>query len=439
MRINFRNLLGLNYAEDTNTKLLPEQKRGLNNLYVNGVFGMFSENAAANYTNLFLLSLNASNTQIGLLNTLSQIVTAIMPLPGASVAERTGAYRKIIFWPNVWARLAFLLLAALPLLGVWAGATANTLVLLAIGLMVLRAMFSQFTSAAWTAFVGKLVPRTMRVQYFSARTFAMSIASMAGTLTAGWLIAQFAAPLGYQIVFGMACVVGLLASFMFWRIPPTQFPGRAEAHDATPQSSISGLTTLLATNPTFLRYTVAAGVLALAVGVGGPFIQVYMAKGLGFSAAQVGLTVSAEMLSSLLMGRVFGSIIFAKFGDFRVMRLLRFFTALVPLGWVFIRDPFWGVLNQLLAGVVWSGHELAAFNGLLAVTPEQNRARFIALNALVVSVCGAVGPALGGVLSEVMGYQPLFALSAALRFVAAILFFVLVKDWNRANADASAS
>jgi predicted MFS family arabinose efflux permease len=48
-----------------------------------------------------------------------------------------------------------------------------------------------------------------------------------------------------------------------------------------------------------------------------------------------------------------------------------------------------------------------------------------------VSICAALGPMLGGLLSEVIGYQPLFALSAALRVAAGILFIVLVRDWNK--------
>jgi predicted MFS family arabinose efflux permease len=113
------------------------------------------------------------------------------------------------------------------------------------------------------------------------------------------------------------------------------------------------------------------------------------------------------------------------------MRVLRILTAAVPFGWIFIQSPLVGVLNHVVAGAVWSGHELAAFNGLLSVTPEEGRARFIAINALAVSICAALGPVLGGLLSELIGYQPLFGLSAALRVAAGILFIVLVRDWNK--------
>jgi MFS family permease len=437
MRFNYRQILGLDYADEM--PLPPAQDAGLRHLYTNGVFGMFSENAAANYTNLYLLSLNASNAQIGLYNTLTQVATAITPLPGAAIAERTGAYRGIILWPNIVARVGFLLLALLPVV---MGPQSAWVVTAAMVLLVGRTVLGQFTAATWTAFVGKLVPPRIRVRYFSARTFAMSIASMLGTLIAGQIIAGFAAPVGYQIVFVMAGLIGFAASFAFARIPRSQFPVKeqrfpkqslGEIRDSrlTAKSPISNLQSLLSNNPIFVRYTLAGCLFALAVNIGGPFIQVYQAKALGFSAAQISYIVTAELISSLVAGRVYGSWVFARFGDFRVMRVLRVLTAVVPFGWIFIQNPILGALNQMIAGAVWSGHELAAFNGLLSVTPEEGRARYIAINAFAVSICAALGPALGGLLSEVIGYQPLFALSAALRVAAGILFIVLVRDWNR--------
>ncbi len=444
MRFNYRQILGLNYADEM--PLPPAQDAGLRHLYTNGVFGMFSENAAANYTNLYLLSLNASNAQIGLYNTLTQVATAITPLPGAAIAERTGAYRGIILWPNMVARIGFLLLALLPVL---MGPQSAWVVTAAMILLVGRTVLGQFTAATWTAFVGKLVPPRIRVRYFSARTFAMSIASMLGTLIAGQIIAGFAAPVGYQIVFVMAGLIGFIASFAFARIPRSQFPSKeqrqgdketggqvAEVSAKPDAPSLSphlpfSLSALRKTHPMFLRYTLAGCLLALAVNIGGPFIQVYQAKVLGFSVAQISYIVTAELISSLVAGRVYGSWVFARFGDFRVMRVLRVLTAMVPFGWIFIQNPILGALNQMIAGVVWSGHELAAFNGLLSVTPEEGRARYIAINSFAVSICAALGPVLGGLLSEAIGYQPLFALSAALRVAAGVLFIVLVKDWNK--------
>ena len=425
--IPIRQIFGLDYADDVDGIDIPSDKRSsMRHLYWNGVFSLFSEGLTASYTNLFLLALGASNTQIGFLNTITQIATAIAPLPGATLAERSGQYRTQVVLPNVVARLGLLVLALVPYVHF-----GLPVVSMAIGLLVARVVLTSFTTASWTAFVGHLIPSRIRAKYFSARTFAMNITNMLGAFLAGQLITAIGAPMGYSVTFVLACVIGLMASWSFARIPNHHYPQRARPNSDTPVTPAMSFRVMLRSSPQFARFVLCACVLAIGVNIGGPFIQVYQVRVLGFSAGNIGLLTSLEALSTLVMGRLFGSIFFAKYGDFRVMRVLRFCTALIPFGWIFAPSVGWGVLIVLIAGAVWSGHELAYFNGLLAVTPEHGRARFIALHTLAISLCAAIGPVVGGVLSETIGYQALFALSAGLRATAAVMFVFLVKDWNQ--------
>jgi predicted MFS family arabinose efflux permease len=111
------------------------------------------------------------------------------------------------------------------------------------------------------------------------------------------------------------------------------------------------------------------------------------------------------------------------------MRVLRFATGLVPLAWLFVIDPFTGALVGMAVGVIWSGHELANFNGLLEITPEEGRVRYIAVHTVATSLSAALGPAIGGLLTGVIGYHPLFIASGVLRMLSALLLVLLVKDW----------
>ncbi len=422
-----RQIFGLDYADgDDGIGTPPEQRSSMQHLYWNGVFSLFSEGMTASYTNLFLLTLNASNTQIGFLNTITQIATAIAPLPGATLADRSGQYRTQILVPNIVARLGLLLLALVPYVHF-----GLPVVSVAIGLLVARVVLTSFTTASWTAFVGHLVPARIRGKYFSARTFAMSITNMLGALAAGQLITAIGNPAGYSVIFVLACVVGLIASWSFARIPADHHPQRAVPSSNELSLPVPSFRQMLATSPQFARFVLCACLLAFGVNIGGPFIQVYQVRVLGFTAGNVGLLTSLEAFSALVMGRIYGAFFFAKYGEFRVMRVLRFLTALIPFGWIFAPSIGWGIMIVLTTGAVWSGHELANFNGLLSVTPEQGRARFIALYTLAFSLCAALGPVIGGVLSEVLGYQALFAISAALRASAGLLFLVLVKDWQK--------
>lgn len=430
MKEFLRRLVGLDYADSV--KLSGEQKRGLNLLYINGVFALFADAAIANFTNLFLVALKASNTQIGVLATLSQIFTALAPLPAAALTERTGQYKRNVILPNSIARIGFFLLAALPLLGV-----GSTAIWIAIAVFALRAFLVSWSVPPWTAFVGKLVPINIRAGFFSARNFASGISSMIGALLAGQLIGALGYPLGYQFVFVISALIGFGATFTFSRIP---FQGQRRKNQEqkernTDQSANSQNWSLIADfkslpkeHPKFTRYLICSCALALGVGIGGPFIQVYQVRVLGFTAGFIGLLASIELLMNIVMQRVYGSFVMAKFGEFRVMRVLRFFTTFVPLFWVFVNSPALAVPIVMFAGAIWSGHELANFNTQLALTPETNRANYIALHTFAVSICAAVGPALGGALVDVIGFHPLFVVSGILRFLAGVLLAVVIKD-----------
>jgi predicted MFS family arabinose efflux permease len=232
------------------------------------------------------------------------------------------------------------------------------------------------------------------------------------------------------VVFLVSLLVGLVATWSFWIIPFKE--QRTKSHEPrteNQQSSIfSNLKSQFNLTTTFGRYMLCSCALAFGVGIGGPFIQVYQVKVLGFSAAIIGIILSIELGVNIIAQRVYGGAIIPRLGDFRVMRFLRFLTPLVPLLWIFVQDPIAAGIVSAIAGLTWSGHELANFNCLLEITPENKRASYIATHTFAVSMAAAAGPAIGGVLSDTIGFQPLFALSAILRFAAAVLLVVLVKQ-----------
>ncbi len=429
MKQLFRRALGLDYADDV--PLDPNRRTGLNLLYWNAAFALASEAAIANYANVFLVALKATNAQIGLLSTATQLFTALAPVPAAALAERTGAYKASVVIPNLIARSGFVALIALPFFQLGQSAVG-----IAIAIFALRAFMQSWSIAPWMAFVGKLVPLNIRANYFAARNFVGGIATILGALLAGQIITAFGYPAGFQIAFVLSLLIGMGATWTFWRIPLKETkPDGSDKSDRSDWRKVLNLQTLLpnfsafSTKTTFGRFLMCSCALAFAVNIGGPFIGVYQVKELGFTAATIGVLASVELGINIVMQRVYGSTLIPRFGDFRVMRVLRYLTCLVPLAWATgISSPVAAIPVVVIAGAIWSGHELANFNVLLEISPEQNRASYIATYTFAVSMFTALGPALGGVLTDLIGYQPLFAISAALRLGAAILLTLVVRN-----------
>jgi MFS family permease len=425
MSTPLRRLFGFDYADGHN---LPERtRRGLTFFYWDAVFALLSESSSANYVNLFLVSLKATNAEIGLLGALVQIVSAIAPLGGGAAAERTGRYRANILRPSFIARCFWFVLALIPFLPL--GSAAVTI---SIGIFALRTAFFAWLQAPWTAFVGRLVPTEVRARYLSMRSFGAGLATIIGTTLAGWVVTVVGAPGGYQLIFAISGAIGMAAQWAFASIPFDE--PRVEARPQPPfdvRRALGNAADMLRRNPAFARLLICDCALALAVGIGGPFIQVYQVRELGFSAGAVGLMVSGELAMNIVMQRIYGTYIVPRFGELRVMRFLRPLTSLIPFAWLFATTPVMGIPIVILAGTLWSGHELSSFNIQLQLTPEEGRANYIALHMFAVSIFAAVGPALGGALVDTIGFFPLFITSAALRLGAGALLNVMFRSTGR--------
>ena len=423
-----RRIFGFDYAD--HAPLPKTTRRGLTFFYWDAVFALFSDASSANYVNLFLVSLKASNTQIGFLATFIQILTALAPLPGAAFAERSGRYRANILVPAFFARIGWFALALLPFLPLGPAAVTAS-----IAIFGTRAFLMAWLSAPWTAFVGRLVPAHVRASYMATRNFGGGLATIAGTLLAGQIITTLGAPTGYQVIFVVSGIAGLAAQWTFSRIPFAANTTPARANSDGLLKVVRSMGVMLREQPTYARILLCNCALALAVGIGGPFIQVYQVRELGFAAGTIGLLASIELATNITMQRIYGSVIIPRFGELKVMRVLRPLTSLVPFAWLFATTPAMGIPIVILAGSLWSGHELSSFNTLLSITPEDGRANFIALHMFAISLFAAVGPALGGALVDTIGFFPLFAVSAALRLAAGILLNVLA---GRSDAPATA-
>jgi len=126
-------------------------------------------------------------------------------------------------------------------------------------------------------------------------------------------------------------------------------------------------------------------------------------------------------LAALPGQRLFGSLV-DRWGMRQVQLVTGLLIPLMPWAWALTRSPWHVVPVNLAAGFLWAGYELANFNFLLILTPEDRRPRYTALYQIVVMVALAGGAALGGIVAQRWGYTPVFVLSGIGRLCAALLF-----------------
>ncbi len=390
-------------------------RRSLRWFLADGVFGGSSDAVVNAFLSIYLLALGATRTQIGFMASLSNLTMLLVMMPGAALAERAREYKGFVLKALILNKSTLFLLALLPLLPL-----DRYVVSIGIGLAILRTLLGHFANPAWTAFVGKLVPLQWRGRYFASRNILIALASMMVTLVTGSLVDLFGKPYGYQVAFGLAGVLGMLSAYSFSRIEEPSI-----AHERTHSSAVKALKDIGKVEG-FLPFCILSGLWNFSVQVAGPFFPVYMVEGFRAGGALVGLISSLVTLASIPGQRIFGRQSDER-GALWVHRLNAFLIPFVPWLWALAPTVWFVIPVELFSGFVWAGFNLATFNLLLEFTPQENRPMYVAFYHAAVGLGMTVGPMLGGILVDNLGYRGLFWLSGALRAITAILFALFLR------------
>ena len=382
--------------------------------WLDGLFAVASDNIILTYLTLFVLALGATNAQIGAMSALSSLSAALLLFPGAMLVERMGRRKFItVSFGGGLGRLMLLLLALTPV--VVSGPAA---VYVAMALSVTRDASSNFSLPAWTALTADVVPLEWRGRYFASRNIAMSIGGIITTFAVGAFITQIGGFTGYQLALLLAFGLGLVSTYSFAHI---REPKIIAAPPTPGGESLRALLQNLRAHPEFLAFCGVAAAWNFSLNIAGPFFTPYMAESLKANAFEIGFFSVVTSLAGLPAFRLFGHLA-DRWGPRRVQLITGLLIPFVPWIWMVTSQPWHVIPVNALAGFLWAGYNLAAFNFLLTLTPENRRARYSAIYQIVITLSLSLGAVFGSVVATVWGYAAVFFLSGVGRLVAALLF-----------------
>lgn len=351
---------------------------------------------------------------IGLVTALP-VVAQLLQVPGALLTARFGPRRTALV-SIALARQAFLPLALLPL---WSLSPAGARALL-VAVAAVHHGLGVVCNNAWNAWVGELVPASLRGRYFGRRTALCTVAGGSAALAAGLALDRGrgagAAGVVLQVTAALACAAGAVSVALMARQharPARREPIRWAAHALRRPLADPRARRVLA-------YTVAWNG---ACGLSAPFFGLYLLHDLGTGyallAAQGAGLAAAKIASAAGWGRVVD-----RAGPARVLVLCTAGLALSPLAWL-VSGPgrLWPLaLETAAGGVLLGGHAVASFALPLSVAPERERPIYLGAIAMAGGAAFAATSALGGAVahaSPASGLRVLLAGSALLRCAAA--------------------
>jgi MFS family permease len=392
-------------------------QRALRLFWLDGLLISTSTSLVSKYLVLYALAFGATSAQIGLMSTLVSVGSILALLPGAQLAERWLDPKKaVLIFSRGMSQLVWLSLGLLPFV-----LTGQPEVYGVMALRSGRSLTVQAASSAWTALAGRAVPRRLRGKYFAARNIAKQAASLLVVPAAGWVINRLGFPLGYQLCFGLAAIVGILAFAAYARIPFEQPDPPVKATEGATEAWAP------AARRNFWLFSGASFVWNFSLRFAGPFFSVYLVEEFGATAGVIGTLAAVHSLTAMPGQALFGRWL-DRHGIKWTFRLSGLLIPFIAWAWLLVGGP-WGALPiHAAAGFLFAGYNLSRFNMMLVTTPKARRTHQIAVYKTVVQSANALAPLLGGLAIGWIGFLPVFAISGAGRMLSTILLLSLVRE-----------
>ena len=371
----------------------------------------------------FALFLGATNKEIGDLIALPYLASSVIILFSYRLMRMIGSRLKIVL---LCAFAQTFVLFPLVILPVFRGYRA-TITALIFFIVIFRAL-GTVIGASWGSLVSHYLKDNERGKFFGCRSHVTGVSGLAiAGLFGAWLHLteqkNFQVT-GFAILF-LAVAMSRFISVLIIRkmkdisIPNPQRPQKAMRKFTLPFWHLINLSK----DSNFLKFLIYVSLTTFAAQFSLPFFSVWLWKSLGLNY----IWYTAIHLSSILMGLIFFPLWGRHadlVGNVRILRQTSWVIALIPLLWVFVRNPAALIFVEFLSGIVWAGFNLSSTNYIYDCCSPFERVQCLVAFHFITCVFSFLGAFLGGNLLQylpaIMGYQmaSLFVISAILRLIA---------------------
>lgn len=383
---------------------------------VEGAFAVASDNLAGPYLSLFAISLGASPSQIGMLSAFPNFLGNILQIPYGILAERMKDRRLLCIIGGLFARSSWILMAFVPFLF-----PPEKRVSIVIILASFRIIMANMGAPAWAALQADIIPRSIRGKYYANRNVVLNICALLATLSANRLLGlDF--PGNYQIIFIGAAILGITSTILFVFIPFKPSVSKEKTgNELSLRQEMEMFFSSVKGNRDFTNYTMSSFVLNFGVTLAGSLFSVHFVQTLGGQPESWAIITGASITTQIIFQRYWGRLADV-FGQKNVMSVAGLGIISLPVLWFVAPTSWFPIVINLISGIAWGGYNLAAFNLLLEITPDQNRSMYVGVYNTLMGVATSVGPLIGGFAAELLGLRPIFLMSAALRALGLFMF-----------------
>jgi MFS family permease len=399
------------------------EKRNIRNLYVNVCWQGVITAVITTFLPIFAVRIGASTFEMSLLTAVPALVVILLTLPAASLVSRQRQLIRVVTITllGVWGCSI-----AIPFLpSVMKGGTSDYVPEAIIVISGLSAAFATISNPAWTAVLAEAVSPRRRPVVNGQRWALLSVVSAATVFVAGSYLDSASFPFGYQSLFVIAALAGLVGLYFLERIDvPSSAHGPVSRPRQSSWQSLTNVPAMFRGQPAFTRYVVSMFVYRMGLGLPAALFPIFWVDHLHTSDAWIGYRATAAQVALVVSYALWGRITTRKGYRFGLLAC-GIGTATYPALTGIVPSPVWLIPIALIWGFFAGGMDVSLFEALIDSIPADQRVMYAAINTAVANLTILIGPLLGIALIELIGIRPTFGVAGVCCLAGALLYQIL--------------
>ncbi|HVP36772.1 MAG TPA: MFS transporter [Terriglobales bacterium] len=359
----------------------------------------------------YAIFLGANDFQLGLVAAFPFLAQAFQLL-GALGVEKFKQRKRFNLFGSILFRSIFLIFVFLPFFPQDQRVKTGIFLLF----LSLSAAIANLVSVAWLSWMSDLVSEERRGRYFGLRNTVLGFITMGANFGGAKIIdylradpievkshlpdfvnrylEQNPAGFAFSFIFILAVLSAWAAAYFLIRQPEPKMV-------LHPEVSLRSTLKIPLSDKNFRRLIYFFIYWSFVTGISAPFWSPHMLKNLHLDFYLISLFSILAGVISLFMQPLWGRAI-DRYGNKPVMAFNISFIFLIPFLWLFATPrfifPLW--MDAIMGGVFWSGFNLASFNVVLALSPQQGRVYYLAAVAAINGLVLFLAATLGGIIAQ---------------------------------------
>jgi len=323
-----------------------------------GMFSAARTSFGNNYMAPFAIAINASNSLVALLGSVSGLLG---PLSQTFGSKLIGKYsrKKIVLKSVLLEALTWIPIIVIAFL-FYKGILVNSLPFLFLIFFSIYIFIMNIHAPAWFSWMGDIVDKKFRGRWFAKRLVITGFIAVVTTVIAaifldylgkkGWIM------FGFMLLFSLAA----LSRLESWRSFRKQYEPKIKLKKSTHFSFWDFLRNSPKNN--FGKFSIYVTFLFFATHISLPLLVVYLLRNLEFSYTLYIVVVLAGTVLSGTTIALWGR--FAdKYGNYKILAITSILIPTIPILWILHPSPIYLVLvPSIVSGISWTGFNLATKN-----------------------------------------------------------------------------